>query len=225
MNKYLVASVLSLLMILGAGKALASTAYPALDCESEAETCSATVPPKGQFSISVAGNPSTGYSWALDYDSNYLQLDSTDSESLCPSTTTDGITQMVSGCGTTETFNFTALKEGAAALTMNYSRVWESVQPAQQKVYDITISNEGTEGSGFCIQVITPAKNLTTGECVEYPTPCDVPSGWEKVSSCSSDGTAQILGPITIDKPLSEMNTDELLETLINLLLAILSGK
>lgn len=38
-----------------------------------------------------------------------------------------------------------------------------------------------------CIQVITPAKNEETGECREFPTPCDVPEGWEKVESCSGD--------------------------------------
>ncbi len=37
-----------------------------------------------------------------------------------------------------------------------------------------------------CIQVITPAKNSATGECREFPTPCDVPTGWQKVSSCPS---------------------------------------
>lgn len=35
-----------------------------------------------------------------------------------------------------------------------------------------------------CIQVIAPAKNLLTGECKEFPTPCDVPVGWIKVDEC-----------------------------------------
>ncbi|MCP6718086.1 MAG: DUF5667 domain-containing protein [Patescibacteria group bacterium] len=35
-----------------------------------------------------------------------------------------------------------------------------------------------------CIQVITPAKNRTTGECKIFSTPCDVPSGWIKDASC-----------------------------------------
>ncbi len=39
----------------------------------------------------------------------------------------------------------------------------------------------------LCIQVITPAKDPKTGECKEFPTPCDVPEGWEKVGSCSSE--------------------------------------
>lgn len=38
----------------------------------------------------------------------------------------------------------------------------------------------------ICIQVITPAQNPITGECKNFPTPCDVPEGWEKTDSCSS---------------------------------------
>lgn len=37
-----------------------------------------------------------------------------------------------------------------------------------------------------CIQVITPAKNSKTGECKDFPTPCDVPAGWDKVDSCGA---------------------------------------
>ncbi len=37
----------------------------------------------------------------------------------------------------------------------------------------------------LCAQVITPARDLNTGECVEYPTPCDVPDGWDVVESCA----------------------------------------
>lgn len=34
-----------------------------------------------------------------------------------------------------------------------------------------------------CIQVITPAKNLETGEVQDFPTPCDVPEGWKIIDS------------------------------------------
>ncbi len=47
----------------------------------------------------------------------------------------------------------------------------------------------------FCIQVITPAFDPETGECKEFPTPCDVPEGWEKIGSC------RISSNQTIDKP------------------------
>jgi len=42
-------------------------------------------------------------------------------------------------------------------------------------------SDEG--GPTYCIQVITPAKNIETGELMEFPTPCDVPPGWEPLTS------------------------------------------
>lgn len=46
-------------------------------------------------------------------------------------------------------------------------------------------TNTDDQNSGkLCIQVITPATNDATGECKEYPTPCDVPAGWTKTGSC-----------------------------------------
>lgn len=38
----------------------------------------------------------------------------------------------------------------------------------------------------ICAQVITPARDPATGACKNFPTPCDVPSGWYKVDSCES---------------------------------------
>lgn len=39
-----------------------------------------------------------------------------------------------------------------------------------------------------CSQVITLAKKVASGgadECREFPTPCDVPAGWQKVDKCA----------------------------------------
>ena len=47
----------------------------------------------------------------------------------------------------------------------------------------ITIGATSTE-VGACIDVIQPAINPVTGECREFPTPCQVPRGWVKVRSC-----------------------------------------
>lgn len=33
----------------------------------------------------------------------------------------------------------------------------------------------------ICIQIITPARNPETGELRDFPTPCDVPEGWEVI--------------------------------------------
>jgi hypothetical protein len=35
------------------------------------------------------------------------------------------------------------------------------------------------DGPEFCAQVITYARNPETGQCEAFPTPCDVPDGWE----------------------------------------------
>lgn len=42
---------------------------------------------------------------------------------------------------------------------------------------------KGGGGAGACIQVITPAVS-PSGECREFPTPCDVPLGWSKTGEC-----------------------------------------
>ena len=34
-----------------------------------------------------------------------------------------------------------------------------------------------------CIQVITWGKHPGTGECIAFPTPCDVPGGWDSFFS------------------------------------------
>ena len=36
----------------------------------------------------------------------------------------------------------------------------------------------------ICIQLITPAINLETRECKNFPTPCDVLEGWKIVDNC-----------------------------------------
>lgn len=51
-----------------------------------------------------------------------------------------------------------------------------------------------SEQKRVCIQVVTPAKNTTTGECREFPTPCDIPSGWIKVVSCETGSTPMPTG-------------------------------
>ena len=47
----------------------------------------------------------------------------------------------------------------------------------------------GFEEEMMCAQVMTPARDPSTGDCVVYPTPCDVPEGWDIVESCQSDPT------------------------------------
>ncbi len=66
--------------------------------------------------------------------------------------------------------------------TQNQPEVVESVLESFKFLKSTSRNNDEV-----CIQIITPAKNIKTGECKEFPTPCDVPEGWEKVGSCSGD--------------------------------------
>ena len=43
-------------------------------------------------------------------------------------------------------------------------------------------TREETNNDEICAQVITPATNPDTGEVVDFPTPCDVPEGWEVIA-------------------------------------------
>ncbi len=55
------------------------------------------------------------------------------------------------------------------------------------------------QGSGLCAQVVTSARNERTGECKQFGTPCDVPSGWNKVKSCDSPTVIQLPQPTISD--------------------------
>jgi hypothetical protein len=44
--------------------------------------------------------------------------------------------------------------------------------------------------SRICIQVVTTAKNTQTGEVKNFPTPCDVPEGWEAVNINEQTGNS-----------------------------------
>jgi len=88
---------------------------------------------KGEsFLVVLDSNPTTGYSWEVSVDSEYVQLDdkSFDSES------SEGMV----GVGGYETFNFTALESGETEITFSYLRPWEkNIEPVEKKVYNIII--------------------------------------------------------------------------------------
>jgi len=59
------------------------------------------------------------------------------------------------------------------------------------KIINITIASTDTATVNttqeiLCAQVITPALNADQTECIEYSTPCSVPSGWTTTNSCNS---------------------------------------
>ena len=46
-----------------------------------------------------------------------------------------------------------------------------------------TMPVEERAGGELCAQVITPAINPETKEIKEFPTPCDVPEGWDVIEN------------------------------------------
>lgn len=83
-------------------------------------------------------------------------------------------------------YTLTNVPAGLASLTASLSgyetgRSNLDVIAGKSQTANFTLKT-GTSTS--CVQVVAAAKNALTGSCVQFPTPCDVPSGWELVSSC-----------------------------------------
>jgi len=57
-------------------------------------------------------------------------------------------------------------------------------KPQETTINKTTESLSMLKRSTNCIQVITPARNPDNNICINFPTPCDVPSGWDKVENC-----------------------------------------
>lgn len=71
-----------------------------------------------KFEIKLKSNPSTGYSWAADYDEKYLELREQEFER-----------KRMSPPGTPgkEEWEFKALRPGKTTITMFYKRPWETL--------------------------------------------------------------------------------------------------
>lgn len=56
------------------------------------------------------------------------------------------------------------------------------VTPVLVAAADVSRSDDGNQKQAVvCIQVITAARSRETGEVRDFPTPCDVPEGWERL--------------------------------------------
>lgn len=86
--------------------------------------------------VILAGNPTTGYTWAAALDETSAALLRLEGEPEYVQGTTD---ESVVGAGGTFTFTFTALKTGEATLKLVYARPWESVQPLETFEVALTV--------------------------------------------------------------------------------------
>lgn len=84
------------------------------------------------FVIALTSNPTTGFSWQLNYDSTMLTLAGKDYVQ-------DPSASGRVGAGGTEKFTFQGVEAGTTKVTLTYQRPWESAPPAQTKVFNVTI--------------------------------------------------------------------------------------
>ena len=70
--------------------------------------------------IALGSNPSTGYNWQAEYNTNLLELVE---ETFEPG---EYAKQGVVGAGGTELFRFKGLNKGTTTITFKYKRSWET---------------------------------------------------------------------------------------------------
>ena len=82
------------------------------------------------FTVVLPGNPTTGYSWAVD------GIDAAVLEAAEPVFVSDSD---LIGSGGTFTFTFTAVAAGETAVRLVYARPWEEVEPLETFTMTVTV--------------------------------------------------------------------------------------
>jgi inhibitor of cysteine peptidase len=85
------------------------------------------------FNITLDSNPTTGYSWTVDFDHEYLS-EGTDTYSA-----SDTIQPALVGSGGKQIFTFTPIQEGETTISAVYKRPWEDTL-AEERTFLIVIS-------------------------------------------------------------------------------------
>ena len=82
----------------------------------------------GSVTVTLASNPSTGFSWALVENSDESVLQEADHQYVPPDTTGTPVL----GKGGEEVWIFNALKEGTSTISMEYKQPWDvDAEPAE----------------------------------------------------------------------------------------------
>jgi hypothetical protein len=71
----------------------------------------------------------------------------------------------------------------ALALGFGYYQFVYTKQPASLPTPQTATTTPNTDTDTVCAQVITSARNPDTGDITEFPTPCDVPEGWDVIQN------------------------------------------
>lgn len=92
---------------------------------------SITLAPGESFTVSLTGNPTTGYSWEV------AELDAAVLETGEP---VYEVGSDLMGAGGTYTWTFTAVAAGEAQLELVYHRAWEQAEPLETFTLEVTVS-------------------------------------------------------------------------------------
>ncbi|MBU1045693.1 protease inhibitor I42 family protein [Patescibacteria group bacterium] len=99
----------------------------------EADEGAVQFPVGQEFVVLLEANATTGFQWALQLDSNYIDFKGKEY-------ITDEAPEEMVGVGGHEKFTFTAIAPGQTEIIFAYARPWESVEPEKVITYDITIT-------------------------------------------------------------------------------------
>jgi hypothetical protein len=96
-----------------------------------------------------------------------------------------GYKQLISGEGGASYYVFVP-KDNKVFVIKLGSDLHFNGQDQLLKDFDLILSTFKFIDPKICIQVITKAKNNITGEVKDFPTPCDVPTGWTIIKTDST---------------------------------------
>jgi len=95
-----------------------------------------TVPTGATFTVTLASNPTTGYSWKLDGSLNAKILKSEGGKYIAPAQTNPPMV----GVGGREVWTFKAIGPGKQTVTLIYIRPWEkNVPPVRTQKLVVTV--------------------------------------------------------------------------------------
>lgn len=99
----------------------------------EADSGSIQVPKGQEFVILLESNQTTGFQWAVQLNSNFIEFKGKEY-------ITDEAGEGMVGVGGHERFTFVASQSGETEIMLSYARPWESVQPEKTLTYNIAIT-------------------------------------------------------------------------------------
>lgn len=142
--------------------------------------CNSDAPPLSYVNVQV-GAPAAQFDLLIQNTLDNLDnVSRTDTElDGRPAVRIYGVTRPTEGPGLPAGIQITLLfaKEHGKVYSVNH---WNMENEDFIKEFDNMVSTfKFLGGEVACIQVITPARNPETEETRDFPTPCDVPEGWE----------------------------------------------